>query len=156
MYNVKNLVDNNYDFSVVFNEKQDSIRKSTGLDFNLSEIVSFLQKQTNNFTIESPIAKDLDEAIFKVVKKFAEEKGQKLDGETPPIPMPEETPQTPEDMREEGRQNIYFAVDSFVEGDEETAEFIKFETEFGGYFDSEDDAKKWYDENGFDYIKFNS
>ena len=153
MYNVKNLVENNYDFSVVFNEKQDSIRKSTGLDFNLSEIVSFLQKQTNNFTIDSPIAKDLDEAIFKVVKKYAEEKGEKLGGEETPPPVPE---QTPEELKEEGKQGIWFAIDSFVEGDEETAEFIKFETEFGGYFDSEDDAKQWYDENGFDYIKFNS
>ena len=48
MYNVKNLVENNYDFSVVFPEKQASIRENTGLDFNLPEIVAFLQQQTNN------------------------------------------------------------------------------------------------------------
>jgi len=73
MYKIKTLVEDNFDFSVIFPEKQDSVRTASGLDFNLSEIVSFLQKQTNNFTIDNPIAKDLDDAIFKLYDKYKKE-----------------------------------------------------------------------------------
>ena len=146
MYNVKNLVENNYDFSVVFPEKQASIRENTGLDFNLPEIVAFLQQQTNNFTIESTIAKDLDEAIFKIVKKYKEEIGE---------PQQEQVPEEQVPEREEDRQLLFFAIDSFEEGDQETLEYIKLQTELGGLFDDEEQAMEWYKENGFDYKKFN-
>jgi hypothetical protein len=150
MYNVKNLVENNYDFSVVFPEKQASIRENTGLDFNLPEIVAFLQQQTNNFTIESTIAKDLDEAIFKIVKKYKEEIGEKEQMPEPQMPEQEQVPD-----REEDRQLLFFALDSFEEGDQETFEYIKMQTELGGLFDDEEQAMEWYKENGFDYKKFN-
>lgn len=89
MYKIKTLVEDNFDFSVIFPEKQDSVRTASGLDFNLSEIVSFLQKQTNNFTIDNPIAKDLDDAIFKLYEKY---KKEFLPQEPEPELTPIETP----------------------------------------------------------------
>jgi hypothetical protein len=73
MYKLKTLVDDNVDFSVIYPEKQQAVRESTGLDFDLSGIVLFIKKQTNNFTIENTIAKDIDEGIYKLYEKYKKE-----------------------------------------------------------------------------------
>jgi hypothetical protein len=148
MYNLKNLVESGFDFSVLYPEEQETVRKATGLDFNISEIVMFLQKQTNNFTVENTIAKDLDDAIFKTVKKYQEQNKE------------EEKEEIKEEVKEEKSKEDYLellmlAIDSFT-GDEDTAEYIKMQTELGGLFEDEDEAKKWYADNGYDYNQFNS
>jgi hypothetical protein len=74
-YKIQELVENGFDFSQVYPEKQQAVRESTGLDFDLAGIVKFLQRQTNNFTTENPVAKDLDNAVFVLVQKWQGERG---------------------------------------------------------------------------------
>lgn len=74
-YKIKPLVDSNYNFADVFADKQIAVRQATGLEFDLASIVTYLQKQTNNFTIENAVAHDLDSAIFDAVQKYQEEVG---------------------------------------------------------------------------------
>jgi hypothetical protein len=85
-YKIQALIESGYNFSTLYPEKQDSVRENTGLDFALENIVKFLQKQTNNFTIDNSVAHDLDNAIFKIVSKKAEEEG----GVEPPLEKSEE------------------------------------------------------------------
>ena len=66
-YKIQALIESGYNFSTLYPEKQDSVRENTGLDFALDNIVKFLQRQTNNFTIDNSVAHDLDNAIFKIV-----------------------------------------------------------------------------------------
>ena len=73
-YKIQPLVESDFDFSGIFAEKQESVRKATGLDFNLESVVKFLQRQTNNFTVDNQIAHDLDNAIIKIVEKYNAEK----------------------------------------------------------------------------------
>jgi len=68
-YLIKKYVDQGFDFSTLYPEKQEQIRQTTGYDFDLPSIVKFLQKQTNNFTIDNSIAHDLDQAIYKIIEK---------------------------------------------------------------------------------------
>ena len=75
MYKIQPLVESNFDFSLINPQAQREVAEASGVDFDLSSIVKFLQKQTNNFTIENTIAKDLDEAIFKSYEKYKSEKG---------------------------------------------------------------------------------
>lgn len=91
MYKIKQLLDDNVDFNEIYAEKQKSVRENTGLDFDLNGIVLFLQKQTNNFTIDNTIAKDLDEAIYKIYQQFEKEKAPD---------QPEPTPAQPSDFSE--------------------------------------------------------
>jgi hypothetical protein len=95
MYKIAELVQRNYDFAAVYPEQQKDVRQNTGLDFNLENITKFLQKQTNNFTIDNTIARDLDEGIYKVVTKYEQEQGRQK-----PEPTPEPTP------NDEDEQNI--------------------------------------------------
>lgn len=74
-YKIQELVDSGFDFSQVYPEKQQAVRESTGLDFDLAGVVNFLQRQTNNFTTENPVAKDLDNAVFVLVEKWKSESG---------------------------------------------------------------------------------
>ena len=85
-YKIQPLVESGYDFSGVFPEKQQTVRSLTGLDFNLTDIVKFLQKQTNNFSIENPIAHDLDSAIFDLVKKNDAKSEPPEEAPAPPPP----------------------------------------------------------------------
>ncbi len=103
-YKLQELVQQGYDFKALFPEKQQAVRQSTGLDFYLDSIVKFLQKQTNNFTLENPIAHDLDNAIFEIVNKFEEKRG----GE-PMEEKPEEKPL--EKSEEETRKEILEAIE---------------------------------------------
>jgi hypothetical protein len=97
MYKIKKLLDDNVNFSEIYSEKQASVRDNTGLDFDLNGIVLFLQKQTNNFTIDNTIAKDLDEAIYKIYEQWNREKQPQPEEE--PIPLPTE-PQPEESSSE--------------------------------------------------------
>jgi hypothetical protein len=91
-YKIKQLVDNGYDFNAVFPDKQKLVRDTTEMDFTLGEIVEFLKRETNNFTKKNQIAIDLDEAIFKLVSEYEEEKTAK---EAPAEPTAVPTPSEP-------------------------------------------------------------
>jgi hypothetical protein len=103
-YKIKQLVEEGYDFKKLYPEKQEAVRQQTGLDFYLESIVMFLQKQTNNFTIDNPIAHDLDNAIYGIVEKYGKENGKE------PIPMP--LPELPQELsEEEKRQELLDAIE---------------------------------------------
>ena len=103
-YKIQPLVESNFDFSQVYPEKQQAVRGSTGLDFDLAGIVKFLQRQTNNFTTENPVAQDLDNAVFVLVEKWkSENKGE----EPTPAPVEEKAiEKTEEEKQEEIREAI--------------------------------------------------
>lgn len=93
-YKIQPLVESNYDFASVFAEKQRLVREATGLDFDLASIVTYLQKTTNNFTIDNQVAHDLDNAIYDRVQDYKASIG---DTEEPlpeplPVPLPEPLP----------------------------------------------------------------
>lgn len=120
-YKIQKLVESGYDFTKVYTEKQAEIRDNTGLAFDFDMIVKFLQRQTNNFTIDNKIAHDLDDAIYNCVVKFEKENKEEIP-EMQPEPEPEikeeikpepeskETPQ-PEKTEEEKRQEILEAIE---------------------------------------------
>lgn len=93
-YKIQELVENGFDFSQVYPEKQQAVRESTGLDFDLAGIVKFLQRQTNNFTTENPVAKDLDNAVFVLVQKWQGESGT-------PEPEPVEDKSAEEEVKKQ-------------------------------------------------------
>ena len=88
-YKIQPLVEAGYDFKAVYPEKQRTVREATNLDFYLDGIVQFLQRTTNNFTIENSIAHDLDDAIYNIVEKYKAENPSKED-EAKPQPSEEE------------------------------------------------------------------
>jgi hypothetical protein len=88
-YKIQPLVEAGYDFKAVYPEKQRTVREATNLDFYLDGIVQFLQRTTNNFTIENSIAHDLDDAIYNIVEKYKGENPSKED-EAKPQPTEEE------------------------------------------------------------------
>lgn len=90
-YKIKKLIEEGYSFADLHPDKQRAVREETGLDFNVEDIVKFLQKQTNNFSVENGIAHDLDDAIFKIVEK-SKEKPKSPKKEPIPEPIPEEAP----------------------------------------------------------------
>jgi len=96
MYKIQPLVESNFDFSLINPQAQREVAEASGVDFDLSSIVKFLQKQTNNFTIENTIAKDLDEAIFKSYQKYQSEKG----GEKVEVEVKVESDQVEQGIRE--------------------------------------------------------
>jgi hypothetical protein len=108
-YKIKQLVEEGYDFKKLYPEKQEAVRQQTGLDFYLESIVMFLQKQTNNFTIDNPIAHDLDNAIYGIVQKYGKENGK----EPMPMPLPKEEPMPlPQELsEEEKRQELLDAIE---------------------------------------------
>jgi hypothetical protein len=68
-YKIKQLIDNGFDFNTLFPEKQEEARKSTLLNYSVQEIVDFLKSQTQDFTQDFPLAKDLDKAIYRLYEK---------------------------------------------------------------------------------------
>ena len=103
-YKIQSLVESGFDFGQVYPEKQQAVRENTGLDFDLSGVVKFLQRQTNNFTTENPIDQDLDNAVFAVVSKWKSE-------EPAPAPAPA-TPSAPaEKSQEEINQEVKEAIE---------------------------------------------
>jgi hypothetical protein len=84
-YKIEKLVRENYDFNSLFPEKQEETRLATRVSFKLGEIVDFLRKQTNDFRDEFPLAKDLDNAIFRIYQRAVPDKEE--------IIIPQVTPQ---------------------------------------------------------------
>lgn len=118
MYKLKKLIEENVDFSEIYPQKQMSVRENTGLDFDLAGIVLFLQKQTNNFTIDNTIAKDLDDAIFKIVEQWRSE--QKPDAEPAPEPTPEPVPSDDDSSEKDAIMAMLFI--DVEEGEKEAIE----------------------------------
>lgn len=69
-YYLQEYVKKGYDFNSIFPEKVDEVQKLTNMLFTLQDIVNYLQKQTNDFKIENPVAKDLDNSIYNLVLKY--------------------------------------------------------------------------------------
>lgn len=94
-YLVKKLVDINFQFDSINPEQQEKIKKSTDLDITLSEIVGFLEKESNNFTITNPLCIELDTLIDKTVTEWFKSIKQPRPDEEPkeiPPPPPVEIP----------------------------------------------------------------
>jgi hypothetical protein len=117
-YKIQPLVEANYDFAKLYSDKQEAVRQATGLDFNLENIVKFLQRQTNNFTVDNPVAHDLDNAIFNIVTKYDKESGKER-GDEEPL----------EKSEEETRKDILEAIELLEllgeDADEETKEALE-------------------------------
>jgi hypothetical protein len=71
-YKLPQLIKENYDFSNLVPTEQADVQNKLSVAFNLSDIVTYIQKGTNNFRVENPIAIDLDNEIYKI----AIDKGQ--------------------------------------------------------------------------------
>jgi hypothetical protein len=76
IYKTQQLVNAGFDFAQVFPEKQEYIQEKFNYDFRLPEVVSFMQQQTSDFTIDNPVARDLDGVVVKTINKWAEVEGQ--------------------------------------------------------------------------------
>jgi anaerobic ribonucleoside-triphosphate reductase len=122
-YKIQPLVEAGYDFKAVYPEKQRAVREATNLDFYLDGIVQFLQRTTNNFTIENSIAHDLDDAIFNIVEKYKAENPSK---DEEPMPMPEPMPeQTEEEKKQEWLEAIELLEMLGEDLDEEAKEALE-------------------------------
>jgi hypothetical protein len=119
MYKIQPLVESNFDFSIINPQAKREVAEASCLDFVLSSIVKFLQKQTNNFTIENTIAKDLDEAIFKSYEKYKSEKG----GEK--VEVKEITPEEQEQGIREAIVILEMLGDDADESEKEALEILK-------------------------------
>lgn len=75
-YQLPPLVKENFDFSNLYPEKQAEVQKSLSVAFNLSEVVNYIQKATNNFRVENQIAMDVDNEIYDIYKKYMEAEGK--------------------------------------------------------------------------------
>ena len=69
-YKTHKLLDEGVNFGNVYSDKQDIVKEMTGFDFNLSNIVSFLKKETDNFTKTIDLALDLDRHIYAIYLKW--------------------------------------------------------------------------------------
>jgi hypothetical protein len=90
-YKTHKLLDEGVNFGKVYSDKQDVVKEMTGFDFNLSNIVSFLKKETDNFTKTVELALDLDRHIYAIYLKWVSEGSQSIRTQTP-IEVPTETP----------------------------------------------------------------
>ena len=70
-YKTHKLLDEGINFGNVYSDKQEIVKEMTGFDFNLSNIVSFLKKETDNFTKTIDLALDLDRHIYAIYLKWA-------------------------------------------------------------------------------------
>jgi hypothetical protein len=128
-YKIQPLVESGYDFKAIYPEKQKSVRAATNLDFYLDGIVQFLQRTTNNFTIENSVAHDLDDAIFNIVQKYKAEYPEQ--GETPvPEPTPAPAEPTPTDdeekeLRREAIELLEMLGDAASDEEKEALELLK-------------------------------
>ena len=85
-YKLPQLIKENYDFSNLVPTEQADVQNKLSVAFNLSDIVTYIQKGTNNFRVENPIAIDLDNEIYKI----AIDKGQGQPEPKGEEPMPKE------------------------------------------------------------------
>lgn len=86
-YKTQELVDKGVDFSTIYPEKQTAVKEMTGFDFNLSNIVSFLKKETDNYQKQLPLALELDKHIYAIYLKS----GQKPSATPKATPSENET-----------------------------------------------------------------
>jgi hypothetical protein len=122
-YKIQPLVESGYDFKALYPEKQKAVREATNLDFYLDGIVQFLQRTTNNFTIENSVAHDLDDAIFNIVEKY---KAEHPSEETTPEETPkEEAPKTEIEQKEEWLEAIELLEMLGEDLDEESREALE-------------------------------
>jgi hypothetical protein len=73
-YNFKTqeLQDKGVNFASIFPEKQSAVKEMTGFDFDLSNIVLFLKKETDNFSkTDNPLASELDKYIYSIYLKYS-------------------------------------------------------------------------------------
>jgi len=91
-YKLPQLIKENYDFSNLVPTEQADVQNKLSVAFNLSDIVTYIQKGTNNFRVENPIAVDLDNEIYKIAIDKGQGQGQpEPKGEEPmPTPTPKE------------------------------------------------------------------
>jgi len=86
-YKLPQLIKENYDFSNLVPTEQAEVQNKLSVAFNLSDIVTYIQKGTNNFRVENPIAIDLDNEIYKIAIDKSQGQGQpEPKGEEPPMP----------------------------------------------------------------------
>ena len=86
-YKLPQLIKENYDFSNLVPTEQAEVQNKLSVAFNLSDIVTYIQKGTNNFRVENPIAVDLDNEIYKIAIDKGQGQGQpEPKGEEPPMP----------------------------------------------------------------------
>ena len=86
-YQLAPLVKENFDFSKLYPAQQAEVQKSLSVAFNLSEVVNYVQKATNNFRVENQIAMDVDNEIYSIYKKYMQDEGK---AEPKAEPMEEE------------------------------------------------------------------
>jgi hypothetical protein len=70
IYKTQALMEQGVDFSSIYKEKQTVIKEMLGFDFDVSEIVDFLQAETNNFSKQSDLALDLDNNIYLLYTRW--------------------------------------------------------------------------------------
>lgn len=88
-YHTQELLAQGIDFSTIYNSKQEIVKEMSGFDFNLTDIVQFLKKETNGFKKQFPLAADIDAAIYSIYLK-----SQSQDG-VPGVPLSAKTPVKP-------------------------------------------------------------
>jgi hypothetical protein len=84
-YKLPQLIKENYDFSNLVPTEQADVQNKLSVAFNLSDIVTFIQKGTNNFRVENPIAVDLDNEVYKIAIDKGQGQPEPKD-EEPPMP----------------------------------------------------------------------
>lgn len=110
-YKLKKLVDEGFDFNSLYPEGVEDAKSATMLNYSLQEIVDFLKVQTNDFTEDSVVAKDLDNAIFRIYEKhIGETQPEKADEvESTPTPPAEKKPITKESIDKQIKALKYLA-----------------------------------------------
>jgi len=88
-YKIQALVEQGYDFSKLYPEKQAIVQEMTGANFSIPEIVDFIRSQTNNFQQENLVALDLDAAIYKL---YVQQEGKKEEAPKEEAPKAPESP----------------------------------------------------------------
>ena len=69
-YKTQSLIAEGVDFRKVYSDKQEVVKEMTMFDFNLSNIVSFMKKETDNFSKKIELALDLDRHINAIYLKW--------------------------------------------------------------------------------------
>ena len=98
-YNFKTqeLQDKGVNFASIFPEKQSAVKEMTGFDFDLSNIVLFLKKETDNYQkTDNPLASELDKYIYSIYLKSAG---------LPKADKKEKTEEAPAEKTEEEQQS---------------------------------------------------
>ena len=82
-YHLERLVKEGVNFDSLFADKQDLVRKETGMAFGLNDVVTLIGSHTDSFSRHSPVAVDLDNAIYGIYLKSTGSDGKEAAGATP-------------------------------------------------------------------------